>query len=75
VSATVTVTLNAVIKRVTRRLAHEQERLHVLRGGHWRWNFGRYFVVNENHHLIAAHVDPEALARELGVLRSWEAVR
>lgn len=68
------VTLTAVVGRINRRLAHEepQERLHKARS--WDSNVGWYYIVDTRSVLVASHVDPEVLARDLGVLADHEEV-
>ena len=68
------VLLSAVIKRINRRLAHDGEQLRTLRNDRCLSDFGRYYIVNDDRCLIAAHVDPDALARELDVLKGAEVV-
>ena len=66
---TVPVTLRAVIQRINRKLAGEDKRLKATRGERARSDLGDYYLLNVNRNFIAAHhVDPEALARELGVI-------
>ncbi len=36
-------------------------------------HLGEWYIVNFNRNtIVAGHVDPEELGRELGVLRDWE---
>lgn len=70
-----TLSLDAVIKRVNRALAHDDQQLRVTRGERLRMDVGDYHVIDWRRNLILnQHVDPEAMARELGVLRQDEAV-
>lgn len=70
---TVPVTTRATIQRINRKLAPDYQRLRVTRGERWRGELGDFFVVDEFHNTIAqTHVDVEALAKDMGVLRAWE---
>lgn len=72
----VPVTTRALIQRINRKLKPEQERLKTLRGDRWRGDLGDYFVVDFfTNRIVAQHVDPEKLGRELGVLQPWERVQ
>jgi hypothetical protein len=64
-----TVSLNALVKRINRCLAGDDEQLHKARGQRTRLELGEYYVVNfKRNFVVAQNVDPETLARELGVL-------
>jgi hypothetical protein len=64
----------ALMGRINRKLAAEMQKLKVPRSDRWRSDLGDYYIVDEHRNTIeAAHVDPVALARELGVLKPWEA--
>jgi len=65
------VTRQACIQRINRRLAREGERLRATRSDRWRNELGDYFIVSGNS-VIAQHIDVEELGRELGVLRGFE---
>jgi hypothetical protein len=65
-------TLNALIKRINRKLAHNEQVLKVLRGKRWIGDLGRYYVVDFNRNVNRTHMDPQMLGRELGVLASRE---
>ena len=65
------VTLNALIKRINRKLAHEYQVLRKSRS--WCSDLGDYYVVDVYmNYVVAAHIEPETLGRELRVLQSWE---
>lgn len=65
------VTLRAVVQRINRKLAQKGEQLRSHRG---RYSCG-YFVVNvRSGEFVKEDVDPETVARELGVLHGWETV-
>jgi hypothetical protein len=67
--------LRAVIQRINRKLHHEDERLRTTRSDRWRNDLGDFYIVNWRFNwIVAQHVEPEALAREIGVLRSNEQV-
>ena len=71
----VAVTPGALIKRINRRLAKEDEQLRVSRGDQMWLNVGAYYTVCVSRNYVSGHdVDPEALGRELGVLKPWEQV-
>jgi len=75
VDAKVPVSMRAIEQRINRKLAHDGEALKKLRGDRYRQELGRYYIVNLNRNYIEAqHVDPVALAQELGVLAAWETV-
>ena len=66
----------AIVQRINRRLAKQQEKLLRLRGGRdsrW-WNeLGNHYVVDADDAIvIRTHVDIEALAKELRVVRDYE---
>ena len=66
---------SALISRINRRLAREDEQLHKSRGARCLLELGEYFVRDCNRNFIVAHnVDPEQLGRELGVLKHYEQV-
>ena len=71
------VSRNAVIKRINRKLAHDQERLQVARlfgDGHENTNLGRYYIVDVfRNAVVDHHVDLATKAREIGVLAASEA--
>lgn len=71
----VPVTVRATIARINRKLAHEGEQLRTARGDRSWSNLGNHYIVDVNRNFVVAdHVEPEKLARELGVLRPWEVV-
>jgi hypothetical protein len=70
------VSMRALIQRINRRLAKNGERLHRYRGGQWSTDLGEFYIRDEyRNFLVQGHVDPEALGRELGVLKGWEGVQ
>lgn len=65
------VTPNAVYRRLKRRLGQDGEQLR--RAGQWTSDTGDYYVVDLHQNaIVCAHVDPEKLAQELGLLRPGE---
>jgi hypothetical protein len=71
----VDVTMRSVIQRINRKLAADNEVLRVAKGERVRLQVGHYFVLDlEIGGILHQDVDPEALARELGVLRDYEEV-
>jgi hypothetical protein len=71
---TVPVSTRALIARLNRRLKADGKMLKAARG-HAVLSVGRYFICNpERNWIVKERVDPEALARELGVLAAWERV-
>ena len=70
---TVPVSMRALIQRINRKLKPENETLKVLRGDRWRNDLGNYFIVDFYRNVVVAqHVEPEKLGRELEVLKPWE---
>jgi hypothetical protein len=61
------VTARAVIQRVNRRLRRDHRMLRVKRGG-------RAYVIDQRNGIVRSNIDIEGFARELGVLRDWEAL-
>ena len=71
----VPVSQRALIQRINRALAKENEALKAARSERDRQQLGNYFVIDLHRNTVQAqHVDLEALARELGVLKPYEAL-
>jgi hypothetical protein len=71
----VPVTERALIQRINRKLEPGLERLKMSRTEHMEQQIGRYWVLDLNRNFVRhPHVNLETYARELGVLREWEAV-
>ena len=67
------VSTRALIQRINRKLATEQQQLKATRGERWRTELGDYYIIDANHNfVIAQHVDLEKLGRELECLPKWE---
>jgi hypothetical protein len=70
----VRVSTRALIQRINRKLAAQDEALRVSRD---RWqereNLGEFYIVNTRlNGVVHKHVDIDALGHELGVLQRWE---
>jgi hypothetical protein len=71
----VPVSFRALMQRINRKLAKKEEQLCSNRSDHWSSDLGAYYVLNlRSNSITDDHVDPEALGREIGVLRPWEVV-
>jgi hypothetical protein len=73
----VTITERAIVQRINRRLARQDwpQALKVSRGWCMQQNVGRFYVLDIYHNCVVdTRVDPEAYARDLGVLANWETV-
>jgi hypothetical protein len=72
----VAVSMKALMARINRKLAHEDEMLKATRGERYRHDLGDYYVIGIRVGGVnASHVDPEELGREIGVLKPWEVAR
>ena len=72
----VPVTVHAVIQRINRKLKPNLEALKIARSARLRLDVRQYYIIDHRLNAIQQHnVDPEALGRELGVLKDWEEVR
>lgn len=68
-----TVSQSALIKRINRKLAPDDEILRTAR--RYTSDCGWYYIHDVRGNFVTStHVDPETLGRELGVLRSYETV-
>jgi hypothetical protein len=71
----VPVTMRAVIQRINRKLLADDEVLRKARGERARQEVGEFYVINFSmNSVMSKYVDPEEMARELGVLQPWETV-
>ena len=76
VETKVPVSERALVQRINRHLRKEGQVLKKLRGERWHGDLGDYYIVDEHRNIVAAsHVNPVALAQEIGVLAAWETVR
>ena len=70
-----TITESAVVQRIRRKLRNTTHMLRKARGERQQVDCGRFYVIDTNlNALLWHHVDLEAFARELGVLRADETV-
>jgi hypothetical protein len=71
----VRVTQRALVQRINRVLARQDEVLKATRGDRWRGEQGDYYIVDVRLNCIVhKHVDLEAAGRKLKVLQKWEEV-
>ena len=70
---TAPVSMRALIARINRKLAADGEVLKAARSERAASSVGLFFIVRGNR-IASEQVDPEALARKLGVLSEWEHV-
>jgi hypothetical protein len=70
-TTTAPVSMRALIARINRKLRDDGEVLKAARSERVASSVGLFFVVRRNA-ITTQHVDPEALARNLGVLSAWE---
>ena len=69
------VTMRALTQRVNRKLKPDLEMLRVTRGAQMQQDVGDYHVIDFRKNWIThKHVDPEQMARDMGVLHEWEEV-
>jgi hypothetical protein len=67
------VTTRAVIQRINRRLKPDAKQLCVTRGERMLQSIGYYHIMDYSSNYVSRpNVDPETLARELGVLGEHE---
>ena len=69
-----TVTIDALIKRINRRLKWERRKLKISRGQTARSKLGNYVLDMDQNLVIGMHVDLEKMGRELRVLDPDEKV-
>jgi len=71
----VVVSKPALMARINRKLAKEGQRLYASRSPRSRLDFGDFYTVDLGTNFVAAaHLELEALGRELGVLKPYEQV-
>ena len=67
--------MRAVVQRINRKLAADDEMLKAARGARMQLDCGDYYVVDFRQNCVTSKdVDPEVLARKLGVLKGYEQV-
>ena len=72
----VSVSMAALMARINRKLARDGEHLKATRSERDRPELGDYYIVDINRNtVVAKHRYPEELAREIGVLKPYEALR
>jgi len=71
----VAVSMRALVQRINRHLKENDEIMKSPRGRRMRWDVGDFYVIDaKRNFVVSKDVDPEALGRELGVLKPWEKV-
>ena len=76
VETKVPVTMSALCQRINRKLAHEQQVLKKARSEYVQAECGTYYLLDVNRNVIMAmHVDPTVLGRELGCIHGYEQVQ
>jgi hypothetical protein len=68
----VPLTQRALYQRLARALARDGKRLKKTRAAPARSRVGDYFILNDNGGIVMHHVDLQQLAREIGVLQTYE---
>ena len=69
------VTMRAIVQRINRALEPNDQVLRKVRGARAEQELGEYYVLNfSRNYIVEKDVDPEMLARSLGVLSDAEAV-
>jgi hypothetical protein len=63
--------MRALIQRINRKLRQDDQRLRTERG--WFSDLGHYYILDFKHNgVVKGYVEPEALRRDLGVLKDYE---
>lgn len=69
------VELGVLVRRINRKLRRDDQMLKKARSERARLDLGDFYILNFNRNIVVArHVDPVGLARELGVLDADEVV-
>jgi hypothetical protein len=63
---------NAIVKRTSRKLAHEGENLYKARGRDWTYT--PYYIVTDRDWLICEDVHLTKMSKQLGILSDHEYV-
>lgn len=71
----VPVSMRAVFRRINRKLAVKGQILKATRGRKLKLDCGDYYILDLSGNVMDTDIDPEKLARKLGVLKDWEEVR
>lgn len=70
------ITEKALLARINRKLSAEGEQLRKSRGARCILDLGEFYVRDFSMNFVSeTHVDPEALGRDIGVLKHYETVR
>ena len=68
------VRIRAMVERINRKLAANGQILMATRRMKTIQHFGDYYILELSGNVVDAHIDPEKLARKLGVLKEEEQV-
>lgn len=69
----IAVSTRALVQRINRQLASQDEMLKATRGDRWRDEVGDFYTLDlHTNRVVEVRVDPEALGRDLGVLKPHE---
>jgi hypothetical protein len=72
-SNTIPVTIRALLQRINRSLAKNDQILKATRGTQMRRDAGEFFILDlSRNEVLTKDVDPQVLGRELGVLKDYE---
>ena len=72
----VPVSARALLQRINRKLAPDEERVMKSRGQQALLDLGEYYIVNINRNFVTGKdVDLEKLGREVGALTEWEELK
>jgi len=67
------VSTRALVQRINRKLAGQDEMLRTCRMGSNYYQLGRYYVVDlRRNFIVGKHIELEEFGRELEVLKPWE---
>jgi hypothetical protein len=71
----VPVSLRAIVQRINRKLAANDEIMKKTRGERWRGELGDWYIVDfRTNTIVGPHVVPAEEARERGVLKPYEEI-
>ena len=68
------VRIRVVVQRINRKLAAKGQILMTTRRMQIKAHFGDYYILDLSGNVMDTHIDPEKLARKLGVLKEGEEV-
>ena len=67
------VTKRALVQRINRALARQEQQLRACRGERAQQELGDYFILNaKQNRIVSRNIDLEELARELNLLAPFE---